>query len=146
MKALLHRSGLILLLIVASNSCLAMISVGDLSKEQAKELGISMKHRENGDAGVMVWLEFKKEGFLEKFSYCELRMKDANGKHFVSAMLQPRPVVHGQPEEIVSVAFSVDRAQLANCAFLIVAYGSSRGDVGYLLHVKNFLNLEKANK
>ena len=42
--------------------------MGDLSKEEAKELGITMKHRKNGDAGVKVWLQFKKEGFLEKFS------------------------------------------------------------------------------
>ena len=130
MRALLKISGLILLLL-ATRPCFSMISVGYLSKAQAKELGITMKHRPNGDAGVMVWLEFKKEGFLEKFSYAELRMKDAKGKHLVSAMLQPRPVVHGQPPEIMSVAFSADPAQLESCAFMIVAYGSSRGDVGY---------------
>ena len=145
MKALRKISGLILLLI-ATIPCFAMISVGYLSKEQAKELGITMKHRTNGDAGVMVWLEFKKEGFLEKFSYAELRMKDAKGKHLVSAMLQPRPVVHGQPTEIVSVAFSADPAQLENCAFMVVAYGSSRGDVGYVLNVKDFLDVKKVGE
>ena len=119
-----------------------MISVGHLSKEQAAELGITMKHRTNGDAGVMVWLEFKKEGFLEAFTYAELQVTDAKGKHLVSARLQPHPVVYGQPKEIVSVAFSADPAQLENCAFMIVAYGSSRGDVGYVLKVKDFLDLK----
>ncbi len=123
-----------------------MISVGDLSKSQAEELGITMKHRQNGDAGVMVWLEFKKEGFLGKFTYCDLIMKGPSGKHLVSARLQPHPVVHGQPQEIVSVAFSVAPEHLENCAFMIVAYGSSRGDVGYVLHVKDFLPLKSTDK
>lgn len=145
MKPLLKIWGLIFLFL-ATLPCSAMISVGFLSKEQATELGITMKHRTNGEAGVMVWLEFKKEGFLEKFTYAELRMQDANGKHLVSAMLQPRPVVHGQLADIVSVAFSADPAQLENCAFMIVAYGSSRGDVGYLLNVRDFLDLKEVAK
>jgi len=141
MKMLLKVSGLIFL-VLASIPCFAMISVGHLSKVQAAELGITMKHRANGDAGVMVWLEFKRESFLEKFTYAELQVNDAKGKHLVSARLQPNPVDHGQPKDIVSVAFSADPAQLENCAFMIVAYGSSRGDVGYVLKVKEFLDLK----
>lgn len=140
MNAVSKISGFIVYFL-ATLPCFAMISVGVLSKEQAKELGITMKQRSNGDAGVMVWLEFKREGFLEKFSYAELRMQDSNGKSLLSARLEPHPVVHGQPEEIVSVAFSADQAQLENCAFMVVAYGSRRGDVGYLLRVKDFLDL-----
>jgi hypothetical protein len=143
MNAFSKLSGLVLLL-VTSMPCLAMISVGYLNKEQAKELGITMKHRPNGDAGVMVWLEFKKEGFLEKFTYAEFQMSDDKGKHLVSARLQPNPVVHDQPGEVVSVAFSADPAQLEKCAFMIVAYRSSRGDVGYVLKVKDFLDVKKA--
>src|SRR5687768_2462863 len=132
MKAFLKTSGIILLLLTAMPS-FGMISVGTLSKKQAEELGITMKQRPNGDAGVMVWLEFKKQGFLKDLTYTELRMKSANGKHLVSARLQPGPVVHGQPADIESVSFSVDPAQLKHCAFMMVAYGSSRGDVGYVL-------------
>lgn len=145
MKSLLACLGLALVL-AAAPSCFGMISVGFLNKEQAAELGIAMKQRPNGDAGVMVWLEFKKEGFLEKFTYAEFRMEDTKGKHLVSARLQPHPVNHGQPEEVVSVAFSADAAQLERCAFMIVAYGSSRGDVGYVLRVKDFLKLNEAGK
>lgn len=70
---------LFVVLFVVPSQCFAMISVGTLSQEQAREYGITMHHRKNGDAGVQVWLEFKKVGFLEKFSYCELRMKDRKG-------------------------------------------------------------------
>jgi len=128
----------IFLLTILSNPCFGMISVGELSKDEAKELGITMKHRKNGDAGVKVWLEFKKEGFLEKFTYCELHMTGAGGERIVSAMLQPHPVNHRQSKDVVSVAFSADPSQLENCSFMIVAYGSTQGDVGYMLHVKDF--------
>lgn len=145
MKSLLLKIAcLILLLVIAASPCFALISVGFLSKAEAKELGITMKSRKNGDAGTMVWLEFKKEGFLEKLTYCELQVNDAKGKHLVSARLEPHPVTHDQPKDLVSVEFSADPEELKNCSFMIVAYGSTRGDVGYILKVKDFLDVEKA--
>ena len=86
-----------------ANQCFAMISIGVLTKEKAKEkYGITMHTRRNGDAGIKVWLEFKKEGWLEKFTYAELRMEDSEGKHLISAQLQPNPVHHRQPKEMHS--------------------------------------------
>ena len=140
MKAWLKIAWVLVQLVVTTVPGLALISVGNLSEDQARELGIVMKHRGNGDAGILVWLEFKKTGFLEKFTYCELQLRDEKGKHLVSAKLQPRPVVPQQSEDVVSVSFSADRGQLAHCAFMVVAYGSSRGDVGYVLNVKDFLD------
>ena len=125
-----------------SRSSLAEISVGTLTKEKAKEkCGITMHARKNGDAGVMVWLEFKKEGWLEKFTYTELRMNDSHGKHLISARLQPNPIHHGQSKDLTSVSFSADSETLAQCSFLLVCYGSNEGDVGYYLNAKDFLNL-----
>jgi hypothetical protein len=120
-----------------------MISIGDLTKETAKEkYGITMHARKNGDAGIKVWLEFKKEGWLEKFTYAELRMEDAGGKHVLSAQLKPNPVHHRQAKDITTVAFSAAAEQLGQCSFLVVCYGSNEGDVGYLLKLKDFLDLE----
>ena len=120
-----------------------MIDIGRLTKDRAKEkYGITMHARKNGDAGVKVWLEFKKEGWLEKFTYAELRMKDAQGKHLLSAQLQPNPVHHRQSKDITSVAFSADAEQLKQFSFLVVCYGSNEGDVGYYLDVKDFLDME----
>ena len=121
----------------------AMISVGVLTKEKAREkYGITMHARKNGDAGIKVWLEFKKEGWLEKFTYSEIRMEDARGKHVLSAKLQPNPVHHRQSKDITTVAFSADADQLRRCSFLVVCYGSNEGDVGYYLKVKDFLDVE----
>ena len=123
--------------------CWAMISVGILAKEKAKEkYGITMHARKNGDAGIKIWLEFKKEGWLEKFTYAELRIDDLQGKHQISAQLKPDPVHHRQPPDITTVAFSAQVEQLPRCSFLVVCYGSNEGDVGYYLKVKDFLDLK----
>ena len=128
-------------ILIASPS-LGMISVGVLTKARAKDkYGITMHARKNGDAGIKVWLEFKKEGWLEKFTYAELRMENADGKHLLSAQLQPNPVHHRQVEDLTTVAFSADADQLKQCIFLVVCYGSNEGDVGYYLKVKDFLDL-----
>jgi hypothetical protein len=119
----------------------AMISVGILTKEQAQEkYGITMHARQNGDAGIKVWLEFKQQGWLEKFTYAELRIEDARGKHLVSAQLQPNPAHHRQSKDMTTVAFSAAVEQLPQCSFLVVCYGSNEGDVGYYLKVKDFLD------
>jgi hypothetical protein len=132
-----------LFLLIASPG-FAMISVGVLTKETAKEkYGITMHARQNGDAGIKVWLEFKQQGWLEKFTYSELRLSDAKGNHLLSAQLQPNPVHHRQPRDVTTVAFSTEAHQLPRCSFLVVCYGSNEGDVGYYLNVKDFLNMEK---
>jgi hypothetical protein len=125
-----------------SSVCLAMISIGSLTKVKAKEkYGITMHARQNGDACIMVWLEFKKKGWLEKFTYAELEMTDEKGKHLISAKLQPNPIHHRQAEDLTTVSFSADPSQLPRCRFLVVCYGSNEGDVGYTLDVKDFLDM-----
>ena len=145
MRTIFKGATTAILLLATAISSSAMISVGDLSKDQAKAMGIVMKSRKNGDAGVQVWLEFKREGILKHFTYAELQVEDEKGKHLISAMLRVNPVIHGQPAELVSVAFSAEPEQLKNCSFRVVAYGSSAGDVGYDLKVSEFLELEESD-
>ena len=140
-RALPAILGFCIIAVLASSS-FAEISVGTLSKETAREkYGITMHARQNGDAGIKVWLAFKKQGWLEKFTYAELRMAGAKGEHIVSAQLQPNPVHHRQPEDVTTVAFSVTSEQLSQCSFLVVCYDSNEGDVGYYLKVIDFLDL-----
>lgn len=118
-----------------------MISVGTLDKKEAAKMGIVMKSRPNGDAGVKVWIEFRLEGVLERFTYAELRMEDDEGNHQLSAMLRVNPENHKQPKDITSVAFSADPAQLKNCEFWVVCNNAMEG-VGYILKVSDFLDLD----
>jgi hypothetical protein len=120
-----------------------LIEIGVLNKEKAKEkYGITMHARKNGDAGIKVWLEFKKQGWLEKFTYAELQLNDVQGKYLLSAQLQANPSHHRRPEVTTVVAFSAEPSQLKQCTFLVVCYGSNEGDVGYYLRVKEFLDLK----
>ncbi len=128
---------------LATSPCLALIEVGVLTKDQAKaKYGITMHARNNGDAGIKVWLEFKKEGWLEAFNYAELRMEDPKGKHLLTVHLSENPHHHRRPDGVTAVAFSADPSQLERCNFLVVCYGSNEGDVGYIMKVKDFLDLE----
>ena len=101
---------------------------------------MTMHARQNGDAGIKVWLEFKKEGWLEKFTYAELRMVTDDGQHLLSAKLQPNAVHHRKSDDKTTVYFSANSKQLKNCSFLVVCYGSSEGDTGYFLKLKDFLD------
>ena len=145
MKTAIHiRSALlgVIIVVLMTNPSSADISFGVLTQEAAKDkYGITMHTRKNGDAGIKVWLQFKKEGWLEKFTYAELRMED-RGKHIVSARLQPNPVHYRQSKDITTVSFSAASDQLAQCSFFVVCYGSNEGDVGYYLKVKDFLDLK----
>jgi hypothetical protein len=133
-------------ILLLASPCFGMIGVGDMSKEEAAKLGIVMKSRPNGDAGTMVWVEFKKTDFLAHFTYAELEVRDAAGKHRFSVKLLPNPVVFQQPAELISVAFSAEPEELEHCSVMLVAYGSSRGDVGEVLRVKDHLDLAAVKK
>ncbi len=133
---------LLLISLQHSSRVTAEISVGTLTREQAKQkYGITMHARRNGDAGIKVWLEFRKVGWLEKFTYAELRMRAADGSQQLSAQLQPNPVHHRQSADVTTVSFSASPAQLSQCSFLVVCYGSNEGDVGYYLPLQDFLDL-----
>lgn len=139
MKTLLKISVTSFLFIAASSHCFALMMIADVSKERAKEMGVTMRSKKNGDAGVAVWLEFKTQGALKKFVRVELRMT-AGGKHLVSAPLQSsRPTANS-----VSVYFSADPAYLADSIFMIVVSEPAKGGTGYQFKVKDFIEPEKS--
>ena len=129
--------------VLLASPCFAMISVGVLTKEKARDkYGISMHARSNGEAGIEVWIDFKKIGWLEAFTYAELRVEDENGEHMLSTRLNPTPIKLNQPADVITVAFSVAPEHLSKCSFLVVCYKSNEGDVGYYLKAKDFLDLK----
>ncbi len=142
----IRRALSVLLLLITAHPCFALIDVGYLTREKASEFGIQVRQRPNGDAGVMVWVEFRKKGFLEAFTYAEFQMTDAKGRHLVSTRIQPHPVEPGQPNDLLTVAFSAQPDQLQHCSILLVAYGSRLGDVGYIIRPRDFLDPVTAPK
>ncbi len=114
-----------------------------LTKEAAQEkIGITMHGRKIGGERITVWIEFKRTGSLEKFTYAELRMDDQNGKQVLSALLQPTPIYNRQAKDLTTVAFSATPERLAQCSFLVMCNENSDGDEGYVLKIKDFLDLK----
>jgi len=65
MKMILNLSVVTFLLVAASNQCFAEIVIMDVSRAKAKEMGVAIRPHKNGDAGVMVRLEFRTNGALK---------------------------------------------------------------------------------
>ena len=139
MNIVLNLSVLTFLLMVAPSQCFALVSLADVSKERAKELGVTVRSHLNGEAGVAVWLEFKPQGELKNFTHVELRIT-AGGKSLVSAPLQTsRPTA-----DSVSVYFSADPTYLATSVLRIVVKDGERTLIGYEFKVKDFIEPERS--
>src|SRR5436309_1683621 len=80
MKTIFSASVLIFFLFALHSRSFAMISVGDVSPDQAKELGVTFRSHTNGEAGIQVWMEFKTEGELAKITYIQLQIGDRDNR------------------------------------------------------------------
>lgn len=133
MKAKLALAVLVVLSLASPSPCFALVEIAEVSNERAKEMGVILRSRPNGDAGIAVWIEFKAAGVLKNFTRVELRM-ESGGKHLVSA-----PLLATRTGDKVEAYFSADPAQLAGCTLLIAVTDAPRTHIGYQLAVRNFV-------
>ncbi len=133
MKAKLTLALLVALFLACPSRCFGLRVIAEVSKEQAKEMGVTLRSRPNGEAGVAVWIEFKAVGGLKNFTHVELRMT-SGGKHLVSA-----PLLATRTEDKVEAYFSADPDQLAGSTLLIAVTDAPRTHVGYEFRVKDFV-------
>jgi hypothetical protein len=136
MKTLLKFS--ILAVLAIATPCFALMEIADVSREQAKELGMEIKANAAGPDAVRVTLEFKAEGQLKNYSRVELSMRDGT-KSLVSATLREDEPKSGR----VVVSFAADRTNLDKIYFRVVVEQSERSRVGYDIKVKDFVELDK---
>lgn len=129
---------LIACLFADTSPCLALMEIADVSPQRAKELGVTLRSRPNGDAGVAVWIEFRAAGVLKNFTRVELRMT-SGGKHLMSASL-----LASRTENKVEAYFSAAPAQLAGSTLLIAVTDAPRTHIGYQFRVKEFVEPLKA--
>jgi hypothetical protein len=134
MKTILKISVLTFLLIVAASPCFALRSIGIISKKEAKDMGLEIRAKGNGEQ-VWLELEFKPEGKLKAFSHVELQISDGEKLLLGYARLQETRTSSGS----VVVRFLADRAYVEKITFCIVA----GLDAGYELRVKDFIEPEK---
>ena len=138
MKTLLHLAGLILLLAISAHPCLAMMSIEDVSKSRAKELGMEIHTNGAGPDATLVQLEFDVKGDLKRFARVDLEIHDRGKLQLFASLKEERP----KPDR-VAVSFSASRAQLENATLRVVT-GFPGNYSGHDLRVKNFIDPQKA--
>ena len=139
MTTILNISVLTFLLMAAASQCFALQLNKDVSREQAKELGVAIRSNMDGENGVKVWLELKTKDELKSFTHVDLEIT-AGEKRLVSA---PLLASHPSPESVV-VHFSADPAYLPTSTLTIVVRHGVEGKVGYRFKVKDFIEREKS--
>ena len=136
MKTMLKISVLTCLLLAASSPCFALWSGGQVSKEQAKELGMEIRSKANGTNAVWVELEFKPEGKLKSFSHVELLIREGEKSLVTATLREDRP----RPGRVV-VSFTADRAHLDKITLWVYVADMMPGGTIYELRVKDFVEL-----
>ncbi len=136
MKTILNISVLAFLLVVASSPCFAEMSIENVSKERAKELGMEIRAKAAGPNDVRVELEFETKGELKSFDRVDLEIRD--GEKRVSAALRED---RSKPGRVI-VSFAADRANLDKITLRVVA-GAPMNMTGHDLRVKDLVDLEK---
>ena len=126
---------LTLLLFAASNHCFALRSIGILSTQEAKEMGIQIRATAAGPDAAWVVLEFKPAGKLKDFSHVELEINDGEKLLVAYAPLREERLASGS----IVVRFMANRTYLEKVTLCVVA----GLDAGYNLRVKEFVELEK---
>ncbi len=144
MKTKLGILVLALPLFAAPGRGLAMMELTEVSREQAKELGMEIRAKAAGPAGVRVELEFKTEGKLKDFGPDRNSRVDlwiTKGKKFLlAAALQMERPAPGR----VAVSLFADRSQLDSMALVVVVGSGLMPGGGYLLPLKDFVDPERA--
>jgi hypothetical protein len=136
MKTLLRLSVLTFLLALGASPCFGMISIVDVSKERAKEMGMEVRALGAGPEGVWVEVEFELKGELKSFNRVNLEISDGKKLVLSSALL---PEERAKPGHVL-VVFTAGRAQLDKINLTVVV---GIGDVGYGVRVKEFVDLAK---
>ena len=133
----------VVFLIAASGPCFALRSIGLVSKERAKQMGIEIRSSKVNEHAVWVELEFKIEGELKNFnpergSLVELKVAEGEKSLLTTALRIKQP----KPGHVV-VDFSADRTQLDMITLTVVVGQGAAAGGAYELRVKDFVEVEK---
>lgn len=151
MKTRFMLSAMVLLWVAISQTGLAMMSVSEVSKEKAEEMGIKVHSKAAGPERVWVEIEFEKEGQIkgfdpDKFSRVELRVLDGEeskgGKILIRAALQMKKL----NENSLQVGFYLARNQVPQTKVMIIVGSGLMPGGGFDLDLKEFVSEETIGK
>jgi hypothetical protein len=119
-------------------------SIGQVSEERAKELGMEIRSKAAGPNAVRVELEFKTEGKLKSFSRVDLRINEKDkspltATPLVTATLRENRSRPGR----VAVSFAADRAHLGKITLWVMVPDMMPGGTIYALRVEDFVERDE---
>jgi hypothetical protein len=128
----------VVVFMIAPSRCFALMGIAQVSKEQAKEMGIEVRLTDSGPKDFWVELEFKPEGKLKDYSHVSLEIRDGDKLLVGYAALQEKRTDSGS----VVVRFMADRAFLDKITLSVVA-GFPTNMTGYELRLKDFVEKDR---
>ena len=135
-----HLFSILTLFFALGNPSFAMISVGNVSKERAAELGVELRARAGGPEHAWIELEFKTEGTLAKFKHVSIEVPDGDELALGWTPLKDRRTSSGS----VMVRLMGSRKFLEKVTLRIVH--GDLGSRGLDLRIKDFVDFEKLSK
>ncbi len=121
-----------------SFQCLAMRSVGTLTKKEATEMGIEIRASAAGPEALWLQLEFKPEGKLKAYDHVELEIDDGGKLLVAYAALGEKRSSSGA----VVVGFMASRAYVGKITLSIITGFPSNFSANQL-RMKEFVDLSK---
>ena len=116
--------------------CPAEYLVADVSKEQAKELGVVIRTQPSANHDLRVEVEFRATGRMKEFRWADLELTQG-GKRLVSAALQPRKPPRNRAADTTRLEFNIDPAALPDASVTLFVADEALGGTGYRLKMKN---------
>lgn len=130
----------LILFVAPPSTSMALISVGEVTRERAKELGIELRAKPGGPKHAWIELEFKPEGRLAKFQHVSLEIADGDQLGLGWTPLKDTRTDSGS----VIVRVMGSRAFLEKVTLRIV-HGDF-GGTGEDVRIKDFVNFEELDK
>ncbi|WP_035609824.1 hypothetical protein [Haloferula sp. BvORR071] len=135
-KALLMTT---LLLGAVSSPCFGLISIHEVTAEEAKEWKVEVRALPAGPEDVRVEIEFSSEGQFHDFRRVDFRMHGDDGKMLAVLQLKEERTKEGR----VLVSFATSRENLGKIAVWVVSGGGARVGGAYEIRPKDFVDLSK---
>ena len=146
MKAIFNLTVLAVLLAVAPGRCLALRSIGILSTNEAKAMGVEIRATPAGPDAAWIELEFRTEGKLKgyapEFSHVELEIRDGGNSLLSYAALREEHPQSGH----VRVRFMTNRGYIEKLVLTIVVGQGAMVGGAYELRVRDFVELAKSHR
>ena len=128
-----------LLLLGLPGRCFAEYGVMEVSRADAKEMGITIRTNGNGDAGIQVTMEFAASGKLQHFTHAQVQIGEGKDRIMSASLREDRSSAGS-----VTVRFSADPAYLSRSMLWVYVRDAPLGGTAYRLKVKDFLEPERA--